>query len=247
MIRLEHVSLSFNEHKILRDISLNLEAEKTHVLLGPSGHGKSTLLKVMLGIHIPTKGRVFLNNEHLHKKNQRQMAKKIGHSIQDGGLFPHLTARENILLASKLRKIDSGKSQERLNQLRELVHVEDATLDLYPVDLSGGEKQRVALMRALHCNPDILLMDEPLTSLDPIRRNTLKEELHNIFSALKKTVVFVTHDIFEASYLSDNVILIFKGKIIQTGSFKKLIDKPANKFVVDFIQAQQKATQTQDF
>ena len=247
MIKLENVSLSFSGHRILQDICLELEAERTHVLLGPSGHGKSTLLKVILGIHTPTKGKVFLDNELLNKSNQRQMAKKMGHSIQDGGLFPHLTAKENILLASKLRRTGPKKSRERLQYLRELVHVDEATLDLYPADLSGGEKQRVALMRALHCDPDILLMDEPLGSLDPIRRNTLKEELHGIFLSLKKTVVFVTHDIFEASYLSDNVILIFKGKIIQTGSLKKLIDKPANQFVVDFIQAQQKATQASDF
>ena len=240
MIKISNVSLFLNEVEILSSIRLNLEAQKTHVLLGPSGCGKSTLLKIILGIYTPTKGEVFINGAHLNPKNQRQLVQKIGYCAQDGGLFPSLTAKENILLIPNLRKNDLKKTQERLIYLRELVQVEEKTLDLYPSMLSGGEKQRVALMRALMCDPDILLMDEPLGALDPIKRNLLQEELHNIFKKLKKTVVFVTHDIFEASYLSQNVILMSKGTTVQEGPFKSLITNPANEFVSIFIQAQRK-------
>ena len=118
--------------------------------------------------------------------------------------------------------------------------MEEKTLELYPSTLSGGEKQRVSLMRALMCDPDILLMDEPLGALDPIKRNLLQEELYNIFKKLKKTVIFVTHDIFEASYLSQNVILMSTGTIVQQGAFKELVTNPANEFVSRFIQAQRK-------
>lgn len=240
MIKVSNVSLFLNKVEILSSICLNLEAQKTHVLLGPSGCGKSTLLKIILGIYIPTKGEVFINETRLDLKNQRQLVQKIGYCVQDGGLFPSLTAKENILLVSNLRKNDLKKTQERLVYLRELVQVEEKTLDLYPSMLSGGEKQRVALMRALMCDPDILLMDEPLGALDPIKRNLLQEELHNIFKKLKKTVIFVTHDIFEASYLSQNVILMSKGTTVQEGPFKSLITNPVNEFVSNFIQVQRK-------
>ena len=240
MIKLSDISLSFNKINILSSICLDFEAQKTHVLLGSSGCGKSTLLKIILGIYNPTKGQVFINKTLLKSQNQRQFVQKIGYCVQDGGLFPSLTAKENILLVSKLRKNDLTKTQERLHYLRLLVQVEEKTLELYPSTLSGGEKQRVSLMRALMCDPDILLMDEPLGALDPIKRNLLQEELSNIFKKLKKTVIFVTHDIFEASYLSQNVILMSKGTIVQQGSFKDLVTSPANEFVSRFIQAQRK-------
>lgn len=240
MIKVSNVSLFLNEVEILSSICLNLEAQKTHVLLGPSGCGKSTLLKIILGIYTPTKGEVFINKTRLDPKNQRQLVQKTGYCVQDGGLFPSLTAKENILLVPNLRKTDLKKTQERLVYLRELVQVEEKTLDLYPSLLSGGEKQRVSLMRALMCDPDILLMDEPLGALDPIKRNLLQEELHNIFKKLKKTVIFVTHDIFEASYLSQNVILMSNGTTVQEGPFKSLITNPVNEFVSNFIQVQRK-------
>ena len=240
MIKLSDISLSFNKVHILSSICLDLESQKTHVLLGPSGCGKSTLLKIILGIYKPTKGHVFINKTLLTSKNQRQFAQKIGYCVQDGGLFPSLTAKENILLISKLRKHDPIKAQERLTYLRQLVQVEEKVLELFPSLLSGGEKQRVSLMRALMCDPDILLMDEPLGALDPIKRNLLQEELHNIFKKLKKTVIFVTHDIFEASYLSQNVILMSKGTVAQKGSFKSFLTSPSSKFVSRFIQAQRK-------
>lgn len=240
MIKLSDISISFNEVSILSSICLDFEAQKTHVLLGPSGCGKSTLLKIILGIYPPTKGVVSINGTLLSSKNKRQLVRKIGYCVQDGGLFPSLTAKGNILLVSKLRKNDSKNTQERLTYLRQLVQVEEKTLELYPSQLSGGEKQRVSLMRALMCDPDILLMDEPLGALDPIKRNLLQEELDHIFKKLKKTVIFVTHDIFEASYLSQNVILMSKGAIAQQGSFKSLLTKPSSKFVSRFIQAQRK-------
>ena len=242
MIRLQDVSLSLNGHQILNSISVNLAPQKTHVLLGSSGCGKSTLLKVILGLYTPTTGQVFLEDELLTAKNQRSMVQKIGYCVQDGGLFPHLTAKENILLVSKLRQKDPKASEKRLQELSDLVQVQAKTLALYPAQLSGGEKQRVALMRALHCDPDILLMDEPLGALDPIKRRLLQEELHHIFSTLKKTVIFVTHDIFEASYLSHNVILLSEGAIVQVGPFSELMTSPATQYVSDFIHIQRRTT-----
>ena len=247
MIDFQDVSLVLSGNPILSEVSLNLEAQKIHILLGPSGSGKSTLLKAVLGIHRPTKGQILLGHIPLARENQRQMAMKMGHTVQDGGLFPHLTAEENVLLVSKLRRYDPDRAQDRLEQLRKLVHIKEKTLKLYPRHLSGGEKQRVALMRALFCDPDILLMDEPLGALDPIGRGLLKEELHRIFKALKKTVIFVTHDIFEASYLSENVVLISKGRIVQTGPFQDLITAPKSPFVSEFLESQRRATHTAHF
>lgn len=238
MIKLSNVSFSVEGDQILSSLSLALEAQKTHVLLGSSGCGKSTLLKIILGLCFPTKGQVFLDGQLLTSKNQRQWVQKIGYCVQDGGLFPHLTAKDNILLVSKLRGQDPSSAQDRLFELCKLVQAREKILDLYPSQLSGGEKQRVSLMRALHNDPDILLMDEPLGALDPIKRRILQKELHDIFSTLKKTVVFVTHDIFEASYLSHNVILLSKGTILQVGSFNDLATAPANQFVSDFMQMQ---------
>ncbi len=242
MIKLANVSLSLNEAQIICDFSLELESQRTHALLGPSGCGKSTLLKIILGLYSPTTGKVFINGVHLTNKNQRQIVQKMGYCVQDGGLFPSLTARENILLTAHLRRKDPSETKKRLAWLCQLVQVEEKTLDLYPSLLSGGEKQRVSLMRALICDPDILLMDEPLASLDPIKRHDLQEHLRYIFNTLKKTVIFVTHDIFEASYLSQNVILMSKGSIVQDGPFKKLMNYPKNQFVSRFIQVQRKAT-----
>ena len=240
MIKVADVSLFLDGSQILSSLCLDLKAHRTHVLLGPSGCGKSTLLKIILGIYTPSKGKVFIDGVFLNPKNQRQFVQKMGYCVQDGGLFPSLTARQNILLVPTLRRKNPKKSQEKLMYLLELVQVEEKTLDLYPFALSGGEKQRVALMRALICDPNILLMDEPLGALDPIKRQSLQEELHRIFKTLKKTVIFVTHDIFEASYLSQNVILMSKGSIIQVGPFEDLINSPASQFVSDFIQVQQK-------
>ena len=240
MIRLVDVSLSLGGHQIIYPLTLDLEAKKTHVLLGSSGCGKSTLLKIILGLYPPSTGQVFLQDVLLTTKNQRQLVQKIGYCVQDGGLFPHLTAQDNILLVSKLRQKNVKESHQRLEYLRDLVQVQKKILKLYPSQLSGGEKQRVALMRALHCDPDILLMDEPLGALDPIKRRSLQEELRHIFNTLNKTVVFVTHDIFEASYLSHNVILLSKGSLIQAGPFETLMTSPANQFVSDFIQMQRK-------
>lgn len=240
MIKIADVSLFLNGSQILSSLCLDLEAHKTHVLLGPSGCGKSTFLKIILGIYTPSKGKILIDGMPLNPKNQRQFVQNMGYCVQDGGLFPSLTAKENILLVPTLRRKNPKKSQERLTYLSELVQVEEKTLDLYPSALSGGEKQRVALMRALMCDPNILLMDEPLGALDPIKRHSLQKELHRIFKTLKKTVIFVTHDIFETSYLSQNVILMSKGSIVQVGPFKDMVTSPINQFVSDFIQVQQK-------
>lgn len=247
MIEFDHISLTLGENTVLSDISLKLSANKVHILLGPSGSGKSTILKTLLGIHRPTAGRILLGNSVLNGENQRQIADKIGYIPQDGGLFPHLSAEDNILLVSKLRGMNRKEAVERLKKLREFVHIDKKTLKLYPRNLSGGEKQRVALMRALFRNPDILLMDEPLGALDPIRRGLLKEELRCLFKTLKKTVIFVTHDIFEASYLGENVVLISQGQVVQEGPLEDLISTPKNSFVSLFMESQQKATQTTHF
>ena len=163
----------------------------------------------------------------------------IGYVIQDGGLFPHLTARENVVLLASYLKWNTDKVENRLEELCRLLQFPRGLLKRYPQELSGGQQQRVSLMRALMLDPEILLMDEPLAALDPMIRYELQLELKNIFDELNKTVILVTHDMGEAAYLGDIIVLMQKGKIIQQGELKTLMQEPAEPFVEQFIQAQQ--------
>jgi osmoprotectant transport system ATP-binding protein len=238
LIKLEGVSKTYGAHVALAPTTLTLSARSTAVLIGPSGCGKSTMLRLIIGLVAADSGRVWIAGEELHRDNVARLRHSIGYVIQDGGLFPHLTARRNVeLLAHYLRK-PRAWIDDRTRLLAELVRIPARLLERFPTELSGGQRQRVSLMRALMLDPPILLLDEPLGALDPITRYQLQEELKRIFAELAKTVVLVTHDMSEAAYFGDHIVLLRSGHVVQAGTFGELRDHPAEDYVLDFLRAQ---------
>ena len=241
MIVLENVSKTYARRIAVHPVTLSFPAEKTTILIGPSGCGKSTLLRMIVGLAAPDTGRVLIDGEALSRENLQANRHRIGYVIQEGGLFPHLTARENVgLLARHLGK-SNQEIEARIGALAELVGIPAETLHRYPQQLSGGQRQRVGLMRALMLDPPTLLLDEPLGALDPVTRHELQAELKSIFAELRKTVVLVTHDMGEAGYFADEIILMREGRVVQRGSIDDLFERPAEAYVRTFLTAQRVA------
>ena len=238
MIKLSGVCKSFGDVRALHSTDLEIPRGKTTVFIGPSGCGKSTLLRVMMGLIEPDRGTVYFDGAPIGPENLHRLRQKMGYVIQDGGLFPHLTARGNVTLVARHLGHDPATIQSRLTQLAELTRFPFDGLDRYPVQLSGGQRQRIGLMRALMLEPDVILCDEPLGALDPLIRAELQEDLREIFISLAKTVVLVTHDIGEAGYFGDTIVLLREGRIIQRGTLQDLVRTPADPFVSSFINAQ---------
>jgi len=203
MIKFANIHKSFYSNTVISDLSLLIPAHKTTVILGTSGCGKSTLLKMAAGLITPDQGQVFFDNQLVCSANISAIRKRIGYVIQEGGLFPHLTAKENITLMAKYFGSDVHTQNKRLIELCELTHITQSLLSKYPYELSGGQRQRIGLMRALMLNPECLLLDEPLGALDPIIRSDLQMDLKTIFQNQNRTVVLVTHDLGEAFFLGD--------------------------------------------
>ena len=238
MIHVENISKNFDGQPALQSVSLTFRRGGTSVLIGPSGCGKSTLLKLILGLVPADTGQIRFNDVELSEKTVLQIRQRSGYVIQEGGLFPHLTARENIaLLARSLGRSDDSIST-RISEIAEITQMSLEKLASYPSQLSGGQRQRISLMRALMLDPDVLLLDEPLGALDPLIRSELQTDLKTIFETLGKTVVMVTHDLAEAAYFADEIILLREGQIVQTGSFDDLRRTPAEPFVTRFFNAQ---------
>lgn len=240
MIKLEHISKSFDGTEVLHDISFSFPEGETIALIGPSGCGKSTLLRIVIGLIEPSSGCVRINGSKLAERSKEQVRQEMGYVIQEGGLFPHLTARENIALMPEYLGWPAEKIEERLETLMDLTHLHAELLDKYPSELSGGQRQRVSMMRALVLNPQALLLDEPLGALDPIIRSGMQEELLEAFRKLDKTVIVVTHDMGEAAFFGDVIVLLRDGQIEQSGSIQDLIQNPESEFVSEFIHAQQR-------
>jgi len=238
MLVLDNVSKSFGAKHALAPTSLSPAPGKTTVLIGPSGCGKSTLLRLMIGLITPDTGTVRFDGAPLTADNVDAIRHRIGYVIQDGGLFPHLTARANVTLLPHYLKRDAAWIEQRVAELAALVRISAETLTRYPSGLSGGERQRVALMRALMLDPQVLLLDEPLAALDPIIRRGLQTELKEIFARLKKTVVLVTHDLHEAAWFGDEIVLMRDGRVVQRGTLDDLLSRPAEPFVSEFVHAQ---------
>lgn len=238
MLELTNVSKRYGATVALEPINLALDAGKTYVLLGTSGCGKSTLLKSSLGLIAIDTGSVRLNGQELTAENVLKLRQRIGYVLQNGGLFPHLTARANVGLVARHLGWEADKISTRSSELAELVQLPIESLDRYPAQLSGGQRQRVGLMRALMLDPDLLLMDEPLGALDPIIRTELQADLRRIFRELGKTVVIVTHDLHEAAYFADEILLMRAGRVVQRGTIDELLYSPADEFVTKFISAQ---------
>ena len=238
MIQLDAVTKRYGDAYAVRSISMTAEAEQTTVLIGPSGSGKSTLLRLMIGLTPPDAGSVTVKGKQLTRTNVQSIRHRMGYVIQEGGLFPHLTGRANAALLARHLGWSEDRIDTRIEELTQLVQLVPDRLSQYPSELSGGQRQRVSLMRALMLDPDVLLLDEPLGALDPMIRTDLQDDLRDIFRRLGKTVVFVTHNIGEAAFFGDRVVLLRRGQIEQTGAMTTLLDDPASPFVTNFIQAQ---------
>ncbi len=238
MIKMQDVSKIFGQTRALKSIDLTIPACLTTVLIGPSGCGKSTILRLIIGLLQADSGSIYFEETKIIPEVVITLRRKMGYVIQGGGLFPHLTAYDNIALMARYMGWDNERIRKRLNELTELTHFPSDGLHRFPVQLSGGQQQRVSLMRALMLDPDVLLLDEPLGALDPMIRADLQVDLKRIFQALGKTVVLVTHDIAEAGFFGNVITLLRDGKILQKGTLEDLVQSPADSFVTCFINAQ---------
>jgi osmoprotectant transport system ATP-binding protein len=238
MIELSNVSKAFNSSPALQSFNLKIAAGTTTVLIGPSGCGKSTLLRLIIGLLRPDQGQVYFQGNEVVPEIVLSLRQKMGYVIQEGGLFPHLTAGANVTLMARHLKWDRDRIEQRLQELTAVTRFPVEGLDRFPVQLSGGQRQRVSLMRALMLDPDVLLLDEPLGALDPMIRTNLQTDLKGIFQELGKTVVLVTHDLAEAAYFGNVIVLLRDGQIVQTGTLPELLHTPAEPFVTDFVNAQ---------
>lgn len=237
MIEVKNISKMIGKKTILDDVSLKIEDGSLVVLIGPSGCGKTTTLKLINKLIEPTKGEVFINNKPISKESSISLRRNIGYVIQSVGLFPHMTIRENIELIPKLKKEKAEKEiEEKTMELMNMVGLNPKEfLDKYPSELSGGQQQRIGLVRAIATDAEIILMDEPFSALDPITRTQLQEWLYSLQEELKKTIIFVTHDMDEALKLADKICIMKDGKVQQYDTVENLLRNPANEFVKNFI------------
>lgn len=242
MFKLRHVSKTYGQTTVLHPTDLTFPTGQTTVLLGPSGCGKSTLLRLLIGLIDPSAGAVLFDGLPLSPATLLEQRRRMGYVIQDGGLFPHLTARGNATLMARHLGWDPSRIETRLAELAGLTRFPTDALDRFPAHLSGGQKQRVALMRALFLDPAALLLDEPLGALDPLIRADLQGDLKQIFQTLGKTVVLVTHDVGEAAFFADRIVMLRDGRIVQQGTLENLWLTPADPFVRQFIVAQRGPT-----
>src|SRR5436853_4128113 len=238
LVQLVGVSKTFGDAAAVHAIDLSVERGKTTVLIGPSGCGKSTLLRLIIGLIEPDTGEIQFDGTQLRADKIDIVRRRVGYVIQEGGLFPHLTARANILLMARHLGKTDAEMHPRLLELCELTRFSQNLLARYPLELSGGQRQRVSLMRALMLSPELLLLDEPLGALDPLVRASLQTDLKEIFTRLGQTVLFVTHDLAEAIYFADEIVLMNEGRIVQKGPISDLRKRPADPFVSEFINAQ---------
>ncbi|MHC4455409.1 MAG: ATP-binding cassette domain-containing protein [Planctomycetota bacterium] len=244
MIKIEGVSKSYGQINALQSIDLMIPPGMTSVFIGPSGCGKSTLLRLAIGLIQADRGSVYFEGTKVTPEVVVSLRRKMGYVIQEGGIFPHLTAHENVALMARYIGWDDERIKERLKELADLTHFPPDGLGRFPVQLSGGQQQRVSLMRALMLDPDVLLLDEPLGALDPMIRADLQMDLKRIFQTLNKTVVLVTHDIAEACFFGNVITLLRDGRLLQKGTLEELMHSPADPFVTRFINAQQNPFET---
>lgn len=238
LVLLEGVSRTFAGVPAVHPLTLEIPAGKTTVLVGPSGSGKSTVLRMMVGLVHPDTGRVLFEGRPLSQESAPAERRRMGLVLQGGGLFPHLDVEGNAALVARYLGWEEARISARLRVLLEQVQLPGAILSRYPAELSGGQRQRVSLARALMFEPTLLLLDEPLGALDPITRSELQEDLRSTFRALGTTVVLVTHDLGEAAYLGDTLVLLRDGRIVQTGTAEDFVRRPADDFVRRFVRAQ---------
>jgi len=237
MIRLEKVRKTYDGQKnIVDDLDFEIRSGELVVLVGESGCGKTTTMKMINRLIEPDGGDIFIDGQNIKSFNKNELRRNIGYVIQDIGLFPHLTVRKNVSVVPLLCKKDKAEVDRYVEELLRLVNLPpEEYADRYPGELSGGQQQRVGFARALANNPDIILMDEPFSALDPITREQLQNELLSLQEELHKTIVFVTHDIDEAIKLGDRIAVMSEGRIIQFDTPEEILKFPVNSFVESFV------------
>jgi osmoprotectant transport system ATP-binding protein len=240
MITLEHVSKVFTSRgqsvRAVDDVSLEIGAGELHVLIGPSGSGKTTTMRMINRLETPTEGRIVIDGRDVRSLDVVELRRRLGYVIQQGGLFPHFTVADNVAVVPRLLGWSRRRRRERAEELLTLVGMPpEYFADRYPRQLSGGQQQRVGVARALAADPPIVLMDEPFGAVDPITRKQLQRELRRIQATVRKTIVFVTHDIGEAFLLGDRIVLMSEGRVVQNGTPADLLRQPADPFVTAFI------------
>ena len=238
MIAFRGVTKRFGARTALDGVSIEFGAGATHIVLGSSGSGKSTLLRLILGLQWPDAGEVAVDGTPVSPATRRALLQRVGYVVQEGGLYPHLTAYQNVALAAEAQHWPAARARDRVAALAHMVGFDDSILRSYPAELSGGQRQRAGLMRALMLDPPLLLLDEPLGALDPIVRTDLQGQLGALFRRLAQTVLLVTHDIREARILGETVTLMRAGRVVQHGTFDDLVRRPAEPFVSEFLEAQ---------
>jgi osmoprotectant transport system ATP-binding protein len=238
MLEFRGVSKSFGGATVIPPLDLRIERGEVVVLLGPSGCGKTTILRMVAGLDSPTSGQIIVDSIPLTNQSMRSVRRKLGYMVQEGGLFPHLTAVENVTLMPRHEGWSRKKISDRLAELMQMTQFPEGGLSRYPNELSGGQRQRLSLMRALFLNPQVLLLDEPLGALDPLIRAGLQRDLKDVFARTGATVVLVTHDLVEAGRFADRVCVIHEGRIVQQGPFAEILERPSDDFVREFVNSQ---------
>lgn len=236
MIEFRNITKRYKTQDVVSNISFKVEQGSLVVLIGPSGCGKTTMLKMINRLIAPSSGTILLGGKNILEQNEIKLRRNMGYVIQQTGLFPHMTIKDNISIILKLQKRPKHEIDKKCNELMEMVGLEASEyLDRYPYQLSGGQQQRIGVARAFACDPDVILMDEPFSALDPITRLQLQDELAELNEKMRKTIVFVTHDMDEAIKIADKVCLINDGKIVQYDTVENIMKKPANDYVEEFI------------
>ncbi len=236
MIEFKNVGKQFKDNVVLKGLTLEIKAGELVVFIGPSGCGKTTSLKMINRLIEPSSGTILVNGKDIMKTDTIELRRHMGYVIQQTGLFPHMTVRENIQLIAGLEGKDHDQMDQRTEELLQMVGLDPKQfIDRYPSELSGGQQQRVGFARALMNDPDVILMDEPFSALDPVTRNDLQEELFNLQEEVKKTIVFVTHDIDEAIKLADRICIMRDGEIVQFDTPEEILRHPKDEYVESFI------------
>ena len=236
MLRFEHVSLSYGSQKILDDLSFEIQEGQMAVLIGPSGCGKTTTLKMINRLIQPDTGKIYLNEEDITSKDKVELRRHIGYVIQQIGLFPNMTVAQNICVVPKLLKYSKEQCDQIVRDMLAMVEMPyEQYANKYPSEMSGGQQQRIGILRALAASPPIVLMDEPFSALDPMTRRSLQQEVKGLQQKLHKTFIFVTHDMAEALDLADVIIFMDHGNIVQMAPPEEMLAHPASGQIQDFL------------
>jgi len=238
MISFHQVRKSIGDVEIIKGLDLHIREGELFVLIGPSGCGKTTTLKMINRLIEPDSGKIEINGEDISRINPVELRRNIGYVIQQIALFPHMTVGQNVALVPRLKKMDAARCEKRVDELLDMVGLDPRVYkNRYPAELSGGQQQRVGVIRAMAADPPIILMDEPFSALDPISREQLQDDFLHLQKHIRKTIVFVTHDMDEAIKLADRICILKDGEIVQLDTPERLLQCPVDEFVANFIGA----------